>query len=430
MTAEAFKGVPFDNVLKCVHCGLCLDDCPTYRELGVEQDSPRGRLYLMRGLWEGELDLTPDVAAPLNRCLDCRACETACPSAVPYGELLEKARGVIAENLPQSRQRRFLEAVFFRRVLPSTGWMRLISMGGWIYRLLGLHLIFSQTALARLLPDWAVRGNAMMPRFAGRSFKLGYRKSKNKGKHKVGLFTGCIMDVADLDIHRATVKLLEASGCEVVVPKEQACCGALHVHNGEREIPRTLALRNEEAFKDESLDAVIVNAAGCGAQLREYGHLFSDSPERNDERRHDFGNRIQDILVYLSDLEGYRNLKWQAKKETVLYDAPCHLMHAQKTDTPRTLLAENPAVNLVPLEDADRCCGAAGIYNMVHGDLADDILDRKLDDIEATLALNPDAATLVTGNPGCLFQIRNGVRNRGLPLRVIHPVQLLAELME
>jgi len=431
-TAKAFEGVPFDNVLSCVHCGLCLDACPTYRELKTEQDSPRGRLYLMRALWEDELALSEDVAAPLSRCLDCRACETACPSAVPYGELLEKTRGVIAREMPATGKRRLLERFFFGTVLPSPTWTRLLSIGGLLYRGLGFRRLVTGP-LAKWLPDWAVRGNQMMPRFAGRSFRASragnHRPASDEPIAKVGLFTGCIMDVADLAIHEATLELLTAAGCEVVIPRDQRCCGALHVHNGERVIPRALANRNRRAFTDD-LDVIIVNAAGCGAQLREYAHLFSDSNQRDDAGWEAFGSRVTDILVFLAGLDGFiEKVQWKTEHHTVLYDAPCHLIHAQKTDAPRELLSSIPNLEVVPLTDASRCCGAAGIYNLLHGALADDILTRKLDDIEQTLAVNPDADTLVTGNPGCLFQIRAGCAARGIPLRVIHPAELIAGLI-
>ena len=429
-TSESYANIPFHDVLKCVHCGLCLDACPTYAELGVEQDSPRGRLYLMRGLWEGELPLDKHVVEPLARCLDCRACETACPAAVPYGELLEKTRGVIAENLPSSLKKRLLESFFLKRVLPSSAWMRFFSRLGWLYRLLGFPTLITRSPLARILPKWIVSSHWLMPRFAGTSFKLSNRVSPSGQGCRVALFTGCIMDVADIEIHEATVTLLQRAGCQVTVPRNQACCGALHVHGGERKTPRQLARTNEAAFDPDGVDVIIVNAAGCGAQLREYAPLFSDTPQRDDARWSRFGDRVSDILVFLASLDGFcENTRWRGKKETVLYDAPCHLIHAQKTDAPRALLASVPAIRLVGLTDADRCCGAAGIYNLTQANLSEDILAHKLDDIEQTLAANPEATTLVTGNPGCLFQIRAGVNKRGLPLRVLHPVQLLAECL-
>jgi len=430
--AESYAKVPFDDVLKCVHCGLCLDACPTYAELGVEQDSPRGRLQLMRGLWEGELALDEQVVEPLARCLDCRACESSCPSGVPYGELLEKTRGVIAENLPSSLKKRLLESFFLKRVLPSTPWMRFFSRLGWLYRLLGFPTLVTRTPLARILPKWIVASHWLMPHFSGKSFKLANRKPVSKSAEgcRVALFTGCIMDVADIEVHEATITVLEAAGCQVSVPRNQACCGALHVHGGTRRTARQLAHRSEIAFDPDRTDIIIVNAAGCGAQLREYAPLFSDTPQKDDERWSRFGNRVCDILVFLASLERFsETIRWRDKQETVLYDAPCHLIHAQKTDTPRALLAAVPSIRLVGLTDADRCCGAAGIYNLTQANLSEDILAHKLDDIEQTLAANPDATTLVTGNPGCLFQIRAGVNQRGLPLRILHPIQLLAECL-
>ena len=418
--ASRYDEIPFDNILKCVHCGLCLDACPTYRQLGVEQDSPRGRLYLMRGLWEGELELTQEIVEPLSRCLDCRACETACPSAVPYGELLEKTRGVIHEHTSRSFKERFLRWFFFKLSLPSTMMLQWLSLMGLIYRGLGLHLVLKRT------PGLIGRGQQLMPAFSGRSFK-----QKNRGvtqpigerRGTVALFTGCIMDVAEANIHEATLLLLRYFGFEVWIPTQQTCCGALHVHNGERKIAQKLAQKNQKAF-NRDVDAIVINSGGCGAQLREYQHLFNEPGNMN---WYFFEEKTLDILDFLHRAGVPDSVSWDEKPITVLYDAPCHMIHAQKIDTgPRTLLASIPGVRLIPLKDASRCCGAAGIYNLVHQGLSDDILDHKLDDIAQSLAEHPEASCLLTGNPGCLFQIRKGVIQRSLPIEVMHPAVFLA----
>lgn len=423
-----YAGMPFDNILKCVHCGLCLDSCPTYRELGAEQDSPRGRLYLMRGLWEGELQPTPDVIAPLDRCIDCRACESACPSGVPYGELLEKTRGVLVEHRPASVKRTFLEQFFLQRVLRSTPWLVFFSFVGKFASKCGLDRL-PQSGFAKFLPATLRRGLTLLPNFAGASFKRKFKGEAHQGAvhHRVGLFTGCIMDVADHEIHAASVKLLQAAGCQVVIPQEQGCCGALAVHAGSREAPREMARANRAAF-GEGLDAILVNAAGCGAQLKEYHHLFAEC-EENTEDWKAFGSRVVDVLSFLARQPlASDNAAWEQEPVTVLYDAPCHLMHAQGDDaTPRAFMAELPGVNLIPLCEADRCCGAGGVYNMMQPELSDKVLDRKLDDLIEMMGWYPEARILLTANPGCLYQLRMGCKRRGLDLQVMHPVTLAAQ---
>lgn len=434
--SDLYRDVPFENILACVHCGLCLDACPTYRTLGAEQDSPRGRLYLMRGLWKGELALTDEVVAPLDRCLDCRACETACPSGVPYGELLEKTRGVIQANRKNGWFERLMRALAFRFLLPSS--LRLVLLSA-------VARLFGKLLLPAGRPGWLLRpfritvlGRALelMPRFSGRSFKAGYAKqapdphSKHQPAKRVALFTGCVMDVAEEEIHRATVTLLRAAGREVLVPREQACCGALHVHAGEREAARALAPRNAAAFQDEGLEAVITNSAGCGAQLSEYHHLFSDA-RAQDSNKTDWQHlaaRVIDILAFLERVPGFvEGQTWRPEPITLLYDAPCHLVHAQREDVPaRALLERLPGVRLVAPREAAYCCGAAGVYNLTQGELSQRVLQAKMDDVAATLARFPEARILLTGNPGCLFQLRHGVRQRCLPLRVEHPAVFVA----
>lgn len=431
--SELFTGVPFDKVLNCVHCGLCLDDCPTYRELGTEQDSPRGRLYLMRAMWSGELEVSSEVMAPLDRCLDCRACETACPSHVPYGALLEKTRGVVASAGLAGGKGRWLGVFLLRRVLPTNGWLVFLSLLGRLWYGLGLARLLRSPSVKRFLPTWMVRCNELMPHFAGHSFKHShddvYPASGGTSLRRVGLFTGCVMDVADHEIHEASLKVLRAAGCQVVIPKQQVCCGALAVHAGEREIARQLALQNDRSF-GEGLDAIVVNASGCGNQLKEYHTLFSDSTITDGPRWDAFETRIFDVLDFLAGLEGWQE-QLSEEAEVVFYDAPCHLIHGQACEAkPRALLAGLPGLQLVPLQDADRCCGAAGIYNLVQGGLSEAILAPKLDDLEMMLAQFPQATSLVTANPGCLYQLRRGCLSRGLTLRVIHPVVLIAERLQ
>jgi glycolate oxidase iron-sulfur subunit len=432
---QLFREAEFDNILKCVHCGLCLDNCPTYRELGDEKDSPRGRLYLMRGVWEGELDLTSEVTDPLSRCLDCRACETACPSGVPYGELLEKARGVVHEVQPQSLQEKTLRTLLLKGLFRSTFLLSTASKLLKLYAWTGLPQLITNTPLGKLLPQSFVFQQHLLPDCSGRSFKQKHADRPLEATHTaeplgtVGLFSGCIMDVSEAAVHESTMRLLRAVGYRVMIPGSQGCCGALHVHSGDRETARELALKNLDAFEGHKLDAIITNAAGCSAQLREYHHLFPKS-DKNHLRNWDaVEGRIVDVLEFLArHPEQIQRLDWRTDEDVVLYDAPCHLMHAQKVDAnPRALVNSLPGVTLVPLTESNWCCGSAGIYNLLQPELSSAVLARKIQSVRETLEAHPKALTIVTGNPGCLYQIRAGIRAEGIPLRVIHPAVYLAE---
>ena len=420
-SGNLYDGVDFEKILTCVHCGLCLEACPTYRELGLEQDSPRGRLYLMRGMWEGVLTPTPEVVAPLSRCLDCRACETACPSKVPYGALLEKTRGALVKNQAPTGLKRLVRQVLLGGLLGSRPWLVRVS---WVMRLLsrlGLMRLVARSAVSRWLPAFVAEGARLLPRFEGRSFTTahaGVWQPTGPLRCTVGLFTGCIMDVADHEIHQATLELLLAAGCRVVIPEEQGCCGALAVHAGERDQPRQLAAVNAAAFAGQAV--LVTNAAGCGAQLREYAHLFEG---QGDPRWAELASKVRDVLGLLGDLgvAGQSGL-WKTEVEAVFYDAPCHLEHAMGAAGPaRQFLEGLPGVNLLALRDADRCCGAAGVYNLTQPDLSNQILDRKMAGLKALHEERPEVKLLVTANPGCLFQLRKGCASWGLPLEVVHP---------
>ena len=446
-TKELFRQAEFDNILKCVHCGLCLESCPTYRELGDENNSPRGRLYLMRGLWEGELELEQSVIDPLNLCLDCRACESACPSGVPYGELLEKTRGIFLENTPQSLKERVLRSLLLKGLFRYTGVMTVASRILKIYAAAGLPKLITKTFVGKLLPKSFVFQQHLLPNFSGESFKRKHADlvlsplfpedtnpviQNRKLNLRVGLFSGCIMDVSEAAIHESTLTLLLHFGCEVVVPGNQGCCGALHVHSGDRKTAREFALNNLTAFEPRQFDAIITNAAGCGAQLKEYHHLFSSQTQGFEKDWIGFENKLVDILEFLSRFpELVESLAWREDEDVVLYDAPCHLMYAQKVDeNPRKLLSSLPGVSLVPLKESNWCCGSAGIYNLLQPELSGAVLNRKTESIRHTLETNPKATTILTGNPGCLYQIRAGIRSEKIDLRILHPVVYLAERLK
>jgi len=443
-----FNEVEFDNILKCVHCGLCLDSCPTYRELADEKDSPRGRLYLMRGLWEGELELKPQVIEPLNRCIDCRACESACPSGVPFSELLEKTRGIILENKSQSLKEKISRMFLLKGLFRSTGLMITASRLLKLYSASGFPKLITKTFIGRLLPELFVFQQHLLPDCSGESFKRKHADKilaplhvqENQKNHtqiqqknlRLGMFTGCIMDVSEKAIHDSTLNLLRSIGCEVVVPGNQVCCGALHVHSGDRKTAREFAVKNLSAFEPRNLDAIITNAAGCGAQLKEYHHLFAEGTLDAQMNWGSFENKIIDVLEFLSGYsELLEKLPFRDEEDTVLYDSPCHLMHAQKVDeNPRKLLSSLPGVTLVPLTESNWCCGSGGIYNLLQPDLSKAVLERKIESVRQTLIAFPEAKSIVTGNPGCLYQIRAGLRINSIDLNIIHPVVYLMERLK
>ena len=390
-----YAGADFDNITKCVHCGLCLDACPTYRALGTEQDSPRGRLFLMRGLWSGELEISADIQQPLDRCLDCRACESACPSMVPYGELLEKTRAAVFSGGHEKPGR----ASLIRWVMVTLmGRPAGVAAMGLFMRLLGA------TGLDRLAPQ-------SLPRFSP-SFKKTHRPAPGSGD-PVRLFTGCITDIAETEIHTASVRVLERLDFNVQIPADQVCCGALAIHGGDHRESRRLADLNEAVFA-RGEGPVISNSAGCGAHLKEfYGAT---------------GKQTQDILEFLDrHRDRLEKAGWREDPVTVLYDAPCHLLHNQKVDdSVHRVLQALPGVTLVPIPDYRYCCGAAGIYNLTQPETSGKVLQAKTDAIAAGFREQQQATTLLSGNLGCLMQIRTGMKQAGIRGEAIHPVVFMA----
>jgi glycolate oxidase iron-sulfur subunit len=417
----------FEKISTCVHCGLCLEACPTYRELRVEMDSPRGRIYLMRGLLENKLQPTPTVLRHLDQCLDCRACETACPSGVEYGLILEKTRTVLQPARPQSLFARLMRWFAFDRLLPSRRVQGLVFRVLWLQQLLGITALGAWLGRRRLLPARLAAAAAQAPHVPRRSFRErggGERRgdavvfaARGERRRRVALFTGCLADQLFAEVNEATVRVLTENGCEVTVLDGEVCCGALHIHNGARDQAKDLARANVRAFAAGDFDAVVSNAAGCSAELRHYGELLE-----GDDAARAFGGKLRDISELLVEIGWKRPSAPGALRGKLAYDEPCHLIHAQKISAqPRAILAELPGLELVPLEEADACCGSAGVYSLTQPALAGAIGARKIEAIRRS-----GASVVATGNPGCLLQLRAGVKAAGLDVRVVHPVQLLA----
>ena len=409
--ACAIPGTPLAaaraGISACVHCGFCLQACPTYLALGDENDSPRGRIYLMRALVEGELALDdPSVHTHIDRCLGCRACETACPSGVPYGALLEATRATLGEVKRPPLRARFILALFARR-----GLMRVAVGGARLLRATGLPKL-----LARLPGDL---GFAFSMLAASESpLPATWHRARGDGSRGTfALLRGCVMEGLFTRANRATERTLVANDYAAVEAPEQRCCGALHAHAGDLDTARKLARKNIAAFEKSGAEYVVTNAAGCGALLKEYGHLLTDDPEWS-KRAAEFSLRARDVSELLA-LAGPR--PGAPLSYRVTYDAPCHLQHAQRVSAaPLALLGAIPGLERVSLVDSDQCCGSAGIYNLLEPALSAAVLAPKLAHIERT-----GASLVATGNPGCLMQIGAGLRRAGSAARTVHPVELL-----
>jgi glycolate oxidase iron-sulfur subunit len=391
----------------CVHCGFCLQACPTYVALEDENDSPRGRLLLMRSLLEGTLETSDEVVrGHLDRCLGCRACETACPAGVPYGHLLEATRATLTERHPLPFVARMMLAVFASGPL-----MRIAMALGRFSRAVGLP------ALGRLLPGRLGFALDMLGATRPAIASGVYEAPSTGARGTVALLEGCVMKGLYGPTNAGTCRTLGANDYSCVGAEGQGCCGALHAHAGDLETARKLARVNVAAFEASRADYVVSNAAGCGAMLKEYGQLLADDPAWA-SRAAAISTRARDVSELLAEagpIEGGRI------DVTVTYDAPCHLLHAQRISAPPLkVLAAIPGLTLVPLADADACCGAAGIYNLLEPDTSAAVLEPKLERIERT------GATLVaTGNPGCLMQIGAGLQRSRSAARTVHPVDLL-----
>jgi glycolate oxidase iron-sulfur subunit len=398
-----------DGLRTCVHCGICLPQCPTYRVLGEEMDSPRGRLYLMRAAAEGRIGITETFTRHLDLCLGCRACETACPSGVPFGRLLEATRGQIERHGRPLRQRALASLIFGlfphpRRMAPL---LRVLGF----YQRTGLEALVRASGLLRLVPRLAAM-ERLLPAVPPSAPLPSLIPAVGARRGRVGLLTGCVQRFLYPRVNADTARLLSLAGYDVVVPQDQGCCGALHLHGGRLDEFRALARALAARFP-EDLDHVVVNAAGCGSAMKEYGHWLAEDP-----RAAALAAKTRDVSELLVDAE----LPLQPMAAVATYHDACHLVHGQKIRAePRALLQRIPGLRLVDLAESDLCCGSAGVYNLLEPDMADRLLERKVSNIAAT-----GARLVVTGNPGCLLQIAQGCRARGLAVEVVHPVELLA----
>ncbi len=405
-----------------MHCGLCLNACPTYRELGVEMDSPRGRIYQMVQVAEGQ-PIGDSYREHIDLCLACRGCESACPSGVQYGRLVEAARADIERNTRRPWLTRIVRDFVFRKLLPSP--MLLTAAGAmlYMYQVSGLQKVLRLAGVMKLLGPLgdreALAPSAQIPFFfrqIGQTFP-----AEGERKYRVAMMAGCIANISFARLNEATVRVLQKNGCEVVIPAGQTCCGALHVHAGIRDQARALARRNIDAVLEHgSFDAVITNAAGCGSTLKEYDELFEHEPAYLEKAR-TFKALMKDVTEFLASIELNRDMT--PVEATVTYQDSCHLAHGQKIrSAPRQLLRAIPGLKFQEMPLSDICCGSAGIYNVLHTDLSMKILEKKMGNVKLARS-----EIVATANPGCMLQLEAGVRKWGHGERVAHVVELLDE---
>lgn len=408
----------WDLYSKCVHCGLCLDQCPTYRTLGTEMDSPRGRIYQMVQVDVGRLALSDSFVTHIDRCLGCLNCQTAFPSGVPYGSLLERARSQIEENYQRSWLQRKVRSHFYGEILPSFGRLARHARLVRFYQRSGLQSLARGTGLLKLLG--VAELDALSPRIdSDFSFAdLGrVYPAEGKQRGRVALLIGCIGSVAFAELNRATIRVLTRNGIEVHIPKSQSCCGALHLHAGYLEQSRVQARRNIDAMLKPEFDAIVTNAAGCGSTMKEYAALLEHDPAYA-ERAQQFVVKVRDISEYLAQVgmvEPARKLKAR-----VTYQDPCHLAHAQGVRSAPRQLLKFIGAEVVESPRADSCCGGAGVYNVAQNEISMKILDEKM---EYIASVKPEI--VATANVGCMLQLSAGAKRKGLNSQVVHVVELL-----
>jgi glycolate oxidase iron-sulfur subunit len=410
-------GIDYELFLDCVHCGLCTSACPTYVELGTEADSPRGRIYLMRAVTDGRIELTTEVRRHLDLCLDCRACESACPSGVQYGQLIEPFRMHVAKTAPGPSPLGLLQRILLFRVTPYARSMRWALAPARLMQRIGLDRMFERLGLPRLLPRPLRQLYDMLPRLDPHCGRLPeFLQAEGKRRARVALFTGCAADAFYPQTTVATARVLQRNGCDVWVPRGQVCCGALHHHAAQEEPARKFARTNCTVFDTglaKGVDAIIVNAAGCGAMLKDYGSLLPETSAKT------IAGKVRDISEFLIEL-GPVPPQHPLRLRAAYHDA-CHLCHAQQIrKQPRQLLEKIPGLELVPLAEPELCCGAAGSYNLTEPEMAERLGRRKARNI-----IEANVQAVFTGNVGCLLQIGRYVRRERPDLWVSHTIDAL-----
>ncbi|HSL88049.1 MAG TPA: (Fe-S)-binding protein [Ignavibacteriaceae bacterium] len=455
--SELLKILPHDDILQqCMHCGLCLATCPTYDLTKMERSSPRGRIYMIKSVARGEMELSETFAEEMNFCLDCQACETACPAGVKYGRMVETARVVIDEYGYGGKFGIAVKRFALRKVVASRNVLKFVSRLLWFYQKTGLQKLIRSIGLLKLFSKKLFEIEKLSPVIADIFSDNQINEIEmpdGEVKYKTAFHFGCLMNTMFADINSDTIEVLKECGCKIITPKDQVCCGSLMGHNGDMEFALKLARKNIDAFDKQDYDYLISNSAGCGAFMKDYAHLFEDDPEYAEKAKR-FSAKVKDIMEFIaeqkpelifnsviskesstekSDLKEPKKISLAPsrvlnditeKNQTVTYHDACHLLHAQKVGTqPRDVIKSLPGIKYTELEEASWCCGSAGIYNVVRYDDALMQLERKMNNIK-----NTNVKVVLTGNPGCMGQIKYGTQKFNVDLEVIHPVTLIRRM--
>ena len=411
-----------EDLYKCVHCGFCLQACPTYVETGLETESPRGRIALMKAVNEERIGITPTVFRHWDLCIQCRACEVACPSGVPYGRLIEATKAQVERYRRPRLLPRLAAAVLLKRVLPSQRSLTALIAGLRLYQRSGLRRLVRWSRILRLVSARLASLEASAPEVPRSRFKAAGQVVSAAGERRarVALLSGCVMPLIHGPEMHAVTRVLARNGCEVVVPKAQVCCGAINSHSGDLDTARELARRNVDVFLEAGADAVVVASAGCGIRMKEYGELLEDDPEYAGKAER-LSTQVKDIHEFLVGLP-FVPPAGRLDHRVTLQDS-CHLAHAQRiTEAPRALLHSIPGVEVVEMANSSRCCGAGGTYTITQRDFSLRLLDNKMNAVEDTAA-----DVLATANPGCHMQLRQGIQRAGLSMEVRYVTDLLDE---
>jgi len=422
----------YEDYARCVHCGLCLNACPTYRLWNLEADSPRGRIHQMIHVEQSNLPVTDSFVEHIDKCLDCRACETACPSGVEYGKLVEFARARIERDYRRPFFSRLARDFVYRRLLPHAHRIAAVARLLRFYQRSGLQSTVRSTGILKLLG--LAERERLLPSIDQHFFYDRFGKifpAVGEQRARVAFFAGCVANVTFAELNAATIRVLTANGCEVVVPDNQVCCGALAAHAGIREVARELARKNFRAFQVSDVDALVTNAAGCGSTLKEYFHLFT-ADESEYGQASAFAKKTYDVTEFLAAVGLSANLKPATvncalpnSPLLVTYQDSCHLLHGQKVrEAPRKLLRAIPGIQLVELPYAEICCGSAGVYNVAETRASLDLLAEKMRYAQGT-----QAQVIATANPGCLLQMRAGAQMYDTNQRVLHVIELLDQAL-
>ncbi len=426
LNLDVIKSVmPGDEVLsKCIHCGMCLATCPTYDLTKIERSSPRGRIQLIRAVADGKLDLTPTFVDEMNFCLDCQACETACPAGVKYGRMVESARVLIEQNKKSRTLGDVIKKIGLNHILTNRFSLRLAGISLFILQNSGIEYLLLKSGILSLLNPKFAEYLKLLPRIKIKTtlgMLGGINLKPENAKFKVAFLSGCIMDIAFSDVNRDTILFLLKNKCEVFIPRDQVCCGSLHAHNGEMVTANRLMKKNIDVFSMEEYDFLVSNSAGCGAFMKEYGHLMEKDGNYSVKAQR-FSAKVKDFSEFSLLLE-FEN-KMTEPSESVTYHDACHLVHSQKISTePRQMLSRIPGLKLEPLNESTWCCGSAGIYNVTRYEDSMHFLDKKMKNIKKT-----SVDVVLTANPGCMLQIEYGIRKAGLNMRVEHPATFMNRL--